>query len=108
IYKAELMWRLSLPISVIILALLALPLSYFNPRTGHTYNILIAIAIFLIYQNGLTFLRDLVENGRIPLWLGIIPMHLLMFLVFLFLLRWRDMPSAPFRTAFTSLLGGRS
>ena len=108
IYKAELMWRLSLPISVLVLALMALPLSYFNPRTGHTYNILIAIAVFLIYQNGLTFLRDLVENGRIPFWLGIFPMHLMMFMLFLFLLRWRDFPSASFKTAFTSLLGGRS
>ncbi|MCO6512967.1 MAG: LPS export ABC transporter permease LptF [Snodgrassella sp.] len=108
VYKAELMWRLSLPISVIILALLALPLSYYNPRTGHTYNILIAIAVFLIYQNGLTFLRDMVENSRIPLWLGILPMHLMMFMVFLFLLRWRDLPSASFKAAFTSLLRGRS
>lgn len=106
-YKAELMWRLSLPISVIILSLMALPLSYFNPRTGHTYNILIAIALFLIYQNGLTFLRDLVEDGHIPMWLGLIPMHFFMFLLFLLLLRWRDRPQAPLRTIFVSQLGGR-
>lgn len=94
-YQAELMWRLSLPISVIILALLALPLSYYNPRTGHTYNILIAIGLFLIYQNGLTFLRDAIEEGHVPLLLGLLPMHLLMLLLFFILLHWRNQPSMP-------------
>ncbi len=50
------MWRISLTVSVLLLCLLAVPLSYFNPRSGHTYNILIAIGLFLIYQNGLTLL----------------------------------------------------
>lgn len=40
------MWRISLTVSVLLLCLLAVPLSYFNPRSGHTYNILIAIGLF--------------------------------------------------------------
>ena len=46
-HRAELMWRLSLPLAALILSILAVPLSYFNPRTGHTYNILFAIGFFL-------------------------------------------------------------
>lgn len=110
-YQAELMWRISLPISVLILSMLAVPLSYFNPRTGHTYNILIAIGLFLVYQNGLTFLRDAVEDGKIPFWVGLVPMHVLMFAVAVVLLRVRSMPAQPFWQAVGKSLtmkGGQS
>lgn len=107
-YQAELMWRVSLPISVLLLSMLAVPLSYFNPRTGHTYNILIAIGLFLIYQNGLTFLRDSVEEGKIHFWVGLLPMHVLMFVLAVVLLRVRSMPAQPFWQAVAkSLKGGK-
>lgn len=106
IYQAELMWRLSLPFSVVILTLLALPLSYYNPRMGHTYNILIAIGLFLIYQNGLTFLRDAIEEGHISMLMGLLPMHLLMLTLFFILLRWRNQPAMPlFRAIFLKQKG---
>ncbi len=109
-HQAELMWRVSLPISVLLLTMLAVPLSYFNPRTGHTYNILIAIGLFLIYQNGLTFLRNAVESGKIHFFIGLIPMHVLMFAVAVVLLRVRSMPAQPFWQAVAkslSLKGGK-
>lgn len=96
VYQGELMWRLSLPIAALILVVLALPLSYFNPRTGHTYNILFAIGVFLIYQNGLTFLRNAVSDGKIGFWLGFLPLHILMLLLAVLLLRVRSMPAQPF------------
>jgi lipopolysaccharide export system permease protein len=102
-YQGELLWRLSLPISVLILSLLAIPLSYFNPRTGHTYNILIAIGFFLIYQNGQTFLRNAMMNGQLNFWVGLLPMHLLMIAAIVVLLRVRSMPAQPF---FSALKGG--
>ncbi|WP_066565494.1 LPS export ABC transporter permease LptF [Snodgrassella sp. CFCC 13594] len=105
-YRAELMWRLSLPISVIILSLLALPLSYYNPRSGQTYNILFAIALFLIYQNGLTFLRDGIESGKIPFLLGFLPMHIGMLGVFWLLLRLRSQPAQTFWPALKSAFFG--
>ena len=51
-HQAELMWRISLTVSVLLLCLLAVPLSYFNPRSGHTYNILIAIGFFWFTKTG--------------------------------------------------------
>ena len=104
------MWRVSLPISVLLLCLLAVPLSYFNPRTGHTYNILIAIGMFLIYQNGLTLLRRAVEDGKIPFMVGLLPMHILILLVAIVLLRVRSMPAQPFWQAVgksLTLKGGK-
>ena len=109
-HQAELMWRISLTVSVLLLCLLAVPLSYFNPRSGHTYNILVAIGLFLIYQNGLTFLRNAVEDGKIHFWLGLLPMHIIMFVIAVVLLRVRSMPSQPFWQAVgksLTLKGGK-
>ncbi|WP_037587790.1 LPS export ABC transporter permease LptF [Stenoxybacter acetivorans] len=108
VYQAELMWRISLPLSVLILSLLALPLSYYNPRSGHTYNILIAIALFLVYQNGLTFLRNAVEDGKLPMLVGLLPMHLLMLLVFAVLLRLRNQPAQSFWQGLATALRVRT
>ncbi len=105
--KAELMWRLSMPLSVLILSLLAIPLSYFNPRTGHTYNALFAVALFLAYQNGLTFLRDAVQAGKISFATGFFPMHLLMFFLAIILIRMRVEPSSGFWSSLRTALFGR-
>ena len=105
-YQAELMWRLSLPLAALILSILAIPLSYFNPRTGHTYNILFAIGFFLIYQNGLTFLRNAIEDGKLNFWLGFLPLHIIMFAITIVLLRVRSMPAQLFWQAVKSSFKG--
>ncbi|MDO4997639.1 MAG: LPS export ABC transporter permease LptF [Neisseria sp.] len=105
-HQAELMWRISLPIAALILSILAIPLSYFNPRTGHTYNILFAIGAFLVYQNGLTFLRNAIEEGSIGFWLGLLPLHLLMLALAWVLLKMRSMPAMPFWQALQTALKG--
>lgn len=95
-HQAELMWRISLPITVILLSLLAIPISYFNPRTGNSYHVLIAVGFFLLYQNGLTLLRDAVEDGKISFWVGLLPMHLVIFACMMTLINHRSMPAQPF------------
>lgn len=102
LHKAELMWRLSMPISVLILAYLAIPLSYFNPRTGHTYNLIFALFIYLIYQNGITFLRNMVAEGNLPLAVGLPIMHILIFALAWFLIRYRSQPAGPFLPTLTA------
>jgi lipopolysaccharide export system permease protein len=101
--KAELMWRLSMPISALILALLAIPLSYFNPRSGHTYNLMFALVAYLIYQNGLTLSRNWIEDGRLGAW-GLLPMHFFMLLAAIALLHYRNQPAGPFWSTLTSAL----
>lgn len=49
--QAEWSWRLGYPISALILALLAIPLSFVNPRAGRSLNILFAILIYAVYNN---------------------------------------------------------
>lgn len=104
-HQSELMWRLSLPISLLILGLLAIPLSYFNPRSGHSYNLIVAVGLFLIYQNGLTLLRRAIEDG-LNFWVGLLPMHILMLLLGLFLLRYRNQPSGAFWSTFKAAMKG--
>jgi lipopolysaccharide export system permease protein len=64
-YFSELQWRLSAPISILLLALLAIPLSRVNPRRGKYIHILPAIVIYIMYLNLLLVGRNWIENGGI-------------------------------------------
>ncbi|MEK7989676.1 MAG: LPS export ABC transporter permease LptF [Thiotrichaceae bacterium] len=80
-YQAELQWRLALPISVILLAILAVPISRTTPRQGQYAKIFSGILIFLIYQNLLNVGEKWIEKGDTPLWLGLWWVHGLVLLV---------------------------
>ncbi|KTC85518.1 LPS export ABC transporter permease LptF [Legionella brunensis] len=86
---AELQWRLSLPIMVFVLTLVAIPLSRVNPRSGKYAKLLPAIVLFIIYANFMFVSRDWIIAGRIPLWIGIWWLHLSVALIGLFLI-WRN------------------
>lgn len=76
---SELQWRLSMPISAFLLALLALPLSQGKPRHGRFQNLLPAILIYIIYLNLLFVTRDWVHAETIPAALGMWWVHGLIF-----------------------------
>jgi lipopolysaccharide export system permease protein len=78
---AELQWRISMPISVIILALFAVPLSEVKPRQGRFAQILPAIIIYIIYLDLLFLGRAWVEKSRISASLGLWWIHGLMLLL---------------------------
>ncbi|VAW64945.1 Lipopolysaccharide export system permease protein LptF [hydrothermal vent metagenome] len=74
-YRAELHWRLSLPIGAFLLAVLALPLSYTTPRKGRYSKLALAILIYLIYSNLLGIGQTWVEKEKVPQWLGLWWVH---------------------------------
>ncbi len=74
-YHAELHWRLSLPVAALLLAMLALPLSYTTPRKGRFSKLGLAILIYLIYSNLLGVGQTWMESGQVPRWLGIWWVH---------------------------------
>ncbi|HVC49552.1 MAG TPA: LPS export ABC transporter permease LptF [Burkholderiales bacterium] len=76
--QAELQWRLSKPISALILALLAIPLAAVNPRTGKSWHFLLALLIFMIYANLLSISDTWVEQGKLSPAIGLWWVHLLM------------------------------
>ena len=86
---AELQWRLSVPLMVFALTLVAVPLSRVNARTGKFASLLPAIILFILYANGMFIVRDAVNSGTIPLWIGLWWVHLVVAL-FGLLLIWRN------------------
>ncbi len=61
--KAELQWRLVTPVSTILLALLAVPLSRSGPRQGKIAAAPVAIAVFAIYYNMAALMKKWVAQG---------------------------------------------
>ena len=61
--RGELHWRMSLPISLFVLALVAVPLSRTSPREGRYARLGIALFVYLIYANLLSIGRFWVERG---------------------------------------------
>ena len=83
---AELQWRLSRPVSTILLALLAVPLSRSSPRQGKNEKIFTAALAFAIYYNLSGLARTWVEQGVVGQFPGIWWLHMLMLVVvFMFL-----------------------
>ena len=84
--RGELLWRIGLPVSALILALLAIPLSFVNPRAGRSANMLIAILIYAIYSNLMSVSQAWVAQGKLSFWIGVWAVHgfMLLPLVLLF------------------------
>jgi len=72
---AELHWRVSLPLAVLIMALFAVPLSFVNPRSGRSWNLIFAVLIYVLYNNLLSIFQAWTAQGKIPGWLGLWPVH---------------------------------
>ena len=73
--KAELQWRLAIPVSALILVLLAIPLSFVDPRAGRSLNLIFALVIYLIYNNILSIFQAWVTQGRLNASVGLWPVH---------------------------------
>ncbi len=74
-HLAELQWRLAMPISALILALLAIPLSAIDPRAGRSANIALALITFILYNNMLSILQAWISQGKISVAVGLWPVH---------------------------------
>jgi len=82
---SELERRLSLPVSALILTLLAIPLSFVNPRAGRSLNLIVAIFIYMIYNNMISVVNSLVGQGKIDPGVGFWGIHGLMFMLLVLL-----------------------
>lgn len=83
--RGELLWRIGMPVSALVLALLAIPLSYVNPRAGRSVNMLIAILIYAIYSNLMSVSQAWVAQGKLSFWIGVWIVHAMMLLPLLLL-----------------------
>lgn len=65
VMRAELHWRLAAPMSILLLVLLALPLSRSSPREPRYARLLIALLVWLLYYNGLVLGRSWISQGAL-------------------------------------------
>ncbi len=84
---AEIHWRLAVILSAPVMALLAFPLSYTTPRQGRFGKLAIGILLYAVYANLIITGKSMIEDGRIPGWLGLWWVHLIFILLSLWLLR---------------------
>ncbi len=69
-WRAELMWRIGLPLVALNLALLAIPLASVNPRATRSLNLVFAVFAYLVYSNLLSILQAWVAQGRLSFAIG--------------------------------------
>lgn len=63
--RAYLHWRFSLPVLVLVVAVLAVPLSRTNPRQGRYAKMIPAVLLYITYLMILQGVRGAVEDGKI-------------------------------------------
>ncbi len=82
----ELLWRVGVPVSAAVLALLAIPMSFVNPRAGRSLNLLFALFTYIVYSNLLSVSQAKVAQGRLDFGLGLWLVHagMILLLVFMF------------------------
>jgi lipopolysaccharide export system permease protein len=87
IERAELFWRLSVPIAALVLTLLAIPLSYVNPRMGRSFNLVAAAFLYMLYNNTLNIVQSFIAQGKLNFWLGLAIPHVIAAILVLVLFR---------------------
>jgi lipopolysaccharide export system permease protein len=91
--RAELLWRIGLPIMALGLILIAIPLAYVNPRLGSYTAMFYAVLIYLIYSNLLNLTQNFVSQGKVSVFVAIWPIHLIALIIAITLIRNRINPS---------------
>ena len=87
--NAEIQWRFSQPISILILSVLGVFLGKTSPRSGKGVNLLIGLLIFMLYNHGLLVAKSSMESGQLSPLIGMWGVHLslLLFLILFYQFR---------------------
>jgi lipopolysaccharide export system permease protein len=72
---AELHWRIGIPLSTLVLAILAVPLSRSQPRQGRYGRLAIGLFVFIIYFNLMSAGKAWLEHGTVPVSFGLWWVH---------------------------------
>ena len=88
--RGELLWRMSLPVMGLLLMLLAIPLSFVNPRGGRSGNLMAALVLFVVYSNMISVFQAAVARNRLSLMMAWWPIHLLVLVAIAAFFLWRS------------------
>ena len=87
-HVATLHWRLSVPVLVLVVALLAIPLSKTDPRQGRFAKTLPAVVLYMVYLVSLSGARGLVEDGNTAALVLMWGIHILFLGIAVLLFNW--------------------
>ena len=79
--KAEMQWRIAIPLSLPFLVLIAVPLSAVDPRQGRFGKMFPALLLYLGYFLLLLASRRVMEDGKLPSFIGLWWVHIVMLIV---------------------------
>lgn len=86
--RAELQWRLGLPLMTLVLTALAVPLGRLRPRQGRYAHVWVAVLIFALYANLALAGRTWLERGVVPSAFGLWWVHGLFLMLSLLAIMW--------------------
>jgi lipopolysaccharide export system permease protein len=99
--RAELHWRVAVPVMCVVLTLLGVPLSRLRPREGRYARFLQAVLIYFVYSTILSAAKVWIARGTVPEELGLWWVHVVVIALALMYiygpaviarLRYRDVP----------------
>ncbi|CAH9018123.1 LPS export ABC transporter permease LptF [Candidatus Nitrosacidococcus sp. I8] len=80
---SEVQWRLSMPISTLLLVMFAVPLTRYEPRKGRYSGLVSAIVTYLIYSNTIGIARHWIDKGIVSTIFGLWWVHIVMLMLVL-------------------------
>jgi lipopolysaccharide export system permease protein len=69
--QAELQWRIAMPVTCLVLALLAVPLARLKPRQGRYARVWLAVFVYFVYSNLISAGKVWLAHGTVPAALGL-------------------------------------
>ncbi|MGV3070590.1 LptF/LptG family permease, partial [Proteus mirabilis] len=97
---AEFHWRLTLIFSVVIMALMVVPLSEVNPRQGRVLSMLPAMLLYLVFFLLQSSLRSSGEKGKVDPLIAMWTVNGIYFALALLLNAWDTLPMRKLRARF--------
>ena len=75
--RIELHWRLAMPMVLLVLGILAVPLSYIAPRQGRFGKVGYALLVYFAYLNFMVITRAQLEAETLPIVINFWGVHLI-------------------------------
>ena len=88
--NAELQWRISQPISVLILSIFGVFLGKSSPRTGKGINLIVGVIVYMLYNNGLLVAKGAIESDQLNPVIGMWGVHLLLIMILIIFYQFRE------------------
>jgi lipopolysaccharide export system permease protein len=89
-HLGEILWRIGLPLMVFVFAIIAIPLSYMDPRRGRYTALIMAVLLYFTYSNLLKLMQAWVSTGKLSFSIGWWLLHVVIALIGLTLIIYRQ------------------